>query len=504
MMQFYCQRTILNETKQVLREGGRGCISSGGTAPAIDLNTLLNATLINHLSDLIEGLEHWGYVIVFLIVLLECQAFLGLFMPGESMVMVAGFLAGQEVLDVRVLIIVVALAAILGDSIGYEFGRWLGRDWLRRHGPSFWLRPERLDKMDAFFARHGGLSVLFAHFLHVGRALMPFLAGAARLPYLRFLAYNATGCFLWATIFSLVGYFFGQNWHLMERWIGRASVVIGILAGMVLAMIWLWRWIASREMEIRRWWEQFCARPEVTKFRQRFAGHIDWLQQRLSPKGYLGIHLTIGIFLLLAAAAIFGGSIQAIGTRELFVSMDRQVTGWFENHAAAPASRVMFVMVHLSSVVWLAALALLAAMILIWQREKYRLLVLLLAGPVGVGLDFVLKQLFARERPRFGDEFVGRAGGLLHGDMLSATVVYGALAYILVRSGLRWRTRALLILLAILVLFVIALSSLYLGAYYLSDVLAAMMEGAVWLFFCISGVEIVRWRAQAHRAVPAL
>lgn len=471
-------------------------------SPATDLKTLFIATLIDHLSNLIEGLEHWGYLIVFLIVLLECQAFLGLFMPGESIVMVAGFLAGQEVLEVKALIAVVALAAIMGDSIGYEFGRWLGRDWLRRHGATFWLRPERLDRMDAFFARHGGLSVLFAHFLHVGRALMPFLAGAARLPYLRFLVYNAIGCFLWATIFSLVGFLFGQNWHLVERWIGRGSIFAGIFVAMVLATIWLWRWIASRELEIRRWWEVFCARPGFLQFRRRFAGHIDWLQQRLSPQGYLGIHLTIGIFLLIAAAAIFGGSIQALGAHKVFEAMDLQVARWFESHVAVAANRLMYLLAHLSSVLWLGGLALLAATVLIWRHEKYRLLLLLLAGPAGVGLDFLLKQLFARERPRFGDEFLGGTGGLLHGDMLSATVVYGALAYILVRGVRRWRYRALLILLTILVLFVIALSSLYLGAYYLSDVLVAMAEGGVWLLFCISGVEIVRWRAEAKRGAP--
>ena len=177
--------------------------------------------MLEQLNDLILRLDNWGYVIVFLIVLLECQAFLGFFMPGESIVMVAGFLAGQDVLDIRALIVVVSVAAIIGDSIGYEFGRRLGRDWLRRHGEKFWVRPERLDRMDAFFIRYGGLSVLFAHFLHVGRALMPFLAGAARLPYGHFLSFNAIGCVLWAAIFSLLGYLFGQSWHLIDRWIGR-------------------------------------------------------------------------------------------------------------------------------------------------------------------------------------------------------------------------------------------------------------------------------------------
>ena len=226
--------------------------------------------MLEQLNDLILRLNNWGYVIVFVIVMLECQAFLGFFMPGESMVMVAGFLAGQDVLDVRVLIVVVAVAAIVGDSIGYEFGRRLGRDWLRRHGEKFWLRPERLDKMDVFFTGYGGWSVLFAHFLHVGRALMPFMAGAARLPYLRFLSFNAIGCILWATIYSLLGYLFGQSWHLIDRWIGRAGVIGAILSTMVVVTIVLWRGIASRELEIREWWRQFCARPAVVSLRLRF------------------------------------------------------------------------------------------------------------------------------------------------------------------------------------------------------------------------------------------
>ena len=76
------------------------------------------ATILDQLNELIQHLENWGYLVVFLIVMLECQAFLGLFMPGESMVLLAGFLAGQEVFDVRLLIGVVAMGAIIGDSIG--------------------------------------------------------------------------------------------------------------------------------------------------------------------------------------------------------------------------------------------------------------------------------------------------------------------------------------------------------------------------------------------------
>lgn len=460
--------------------------------------------MLENLNELILRLHNWGYVIVFLIVMLECQAFLGFFMPGESMVMVAGFLAGQEVLDVRVLVVVVSVAAIVGDSIGYEFGRRLGRDWLWRHGKKFWLRPERLEKMDAFFTGYGGWSVLFAHFLHVGRALMPFMAGAARLPYLRFLVFNAIGCVLWATIFSLVGYLFGQSWHLVDRWIGRAGIIGAILSAMVVVTIVLWRGIASRELEIREWWRQLFARPGVVAFRRRFARQIDWLEERFSPRGYLGIHLTIGIFLILAATAIFSGLFQRIETRAWFITADVEVATWFAHHSGGVVNHAMYFLANLASTYWLAGLFLLA--VFLFRRRRHRLRLLLVAVPGGVLLDLLLKYLFHQEAPRFGRALGhGVSFGPLDGDLMSATIVYGALAYVVVRTLRRWNGRALVIVATILVILTVALSSLYLSASEFSEALAAMIEGVTWLLFCISGVEIVRWRenAQARIAPPS-
>jgi undecaprenyl-diphosphatase len=448
--------------------------------------------MLEHIHDLILRLDGWGYVIVFLIVMLECQAFLGFFMPGESMVMVAGFLAGQEVLDIRVLIAAVAGAAIVGDSIGYEFGRRLGRDWLWRHGQKFWLRPERLEKMDAFFTGQGGWSVLFAHFLHVGRALMPFMAGAARLPYLRFLSFNAIGCILWATIYSLVGYLFGQSWNLVERWIGRAGIIGMILSSMVAVTIVLWRGLASRELEIREWWRQLFARPGMVAFRSRFARQIDWLEGRFSPRGYLGIHLTIGIFLLLAATMIFSGLFERIGTRSWFMAADGQVAEWFANHSGGGMSPTMKFTARLGSTYWLVGIFLVAAFL--GRRNRHRLRLLLVAAPGGVLLDFVLKRILANWRLDFAGGF---ALDSLGGDLMTATVVYGGLAYVVVRSLERWRWRALTIVGSVLLLFSITLSKLYLGETLLSDALISMAEGTAWVLFCISGVEIVRWREKA-------
>ena len=144
--------------------------------------------MLDYIVHFVERGGQWGYFVIFLVVLVECQALLGLFMPGESLVLVSGFLAAQEVFDLDVLILVIFAAAVVGDSIGYELGRQLGRSWLEEHGPRLGLRRERLDYIERFFAGHGGKSVFASHFMHIGRAITPFLAGSSRMPYLRFLS----------------------------------------------------------------------------------------------------------------------------------------------------------------------------------------------------------------------------------------------------------------------------------------------------------------------------
>ena len=196
--------------------------------------------MIDRLIQIVARVGHWGYLIIFVVVVLECQALLGFFMPGESLVMVGGFFAAQGDLNPGLLIVVVAVAAMVGDNISFELGRHFGRGWILAHGARFGLRPERLDRVDRFFDRHGGQAVFTGHFLHVLRALMPFVAGTRHMRYWRFLAYNSAGCVVWAAIFVYVGYFVGESWRVVEKWLGRAgALVAGVLLVAILAgSIW--------------------------------------------------------------------------------------------------------------------------------------------------------------------------------------------------------------------------------------------------------------------------
>ena len=152
--------------------------------------------------------------------MLESAAFLGLVIPGESLVLVAGFLAAQGALDLDVLIVAVAVGAAIGDSIGYEMGRQMGRPALLRYGGRFGLNEARVQSADDFFARHGSKAVFLGRFVGFARALVPFLAGSSHMAYRTFLPYNVLGAVLWASAVALLGYFLGASWQTAERWIG--------------------------------------------------------------------------------------------------------------------------------------------------------------------------------------------------------------------------------------------------------------------------------------------
>jgi undecaprenyl-diphosphatase len=185
--------------------------------------------MTDQILDLAWRLGHWTYALIFVMATLEASAFLGLVVPGETMTIAAGFMASAGVLELTPTIVAAALGAMLGDSIGYEMGRRLGRPWLARHGERFGFHGHRLGQIDSLFARHGGKTIVLARFVGFLRALAPFVAGAARMPYSRFLLFNVVGAWLWALSFVLLGYVLGASWRVAERWMGRVGLIVAVL-----------------------------------------------------------------------------------------------------------------------------------------------------------------------------------------------------------------------------------------------------------------------------------
>ena len=197
--------------------------------------------MLPYLLDLVARLGHWSYLIILLAAALECAAFAGLLVPGESLVLASGFLAHRGVLGLDSVIVAAGLGAMLGDNIGYQLGARLGRGWLLRHGRRLGVTERRMGRAERFFARHGPKAVFVGRFVGFARALVPFVAGASRMSYRRFLLYDTLGAAIWTVGFVLLGYGLGASWRVAERWVGRVGLLLGTLAAIAGLVLWLRR-----------------------------------------------------------------------------------------------------------------------------------------------------------------------------------------------------------------------------------------------------------------------
>lgn len=204
-------------------------------------------SLLEYLLDLVVRLGDWSYLIIFAAAALECAAFAGLLVPGESLVLASGFFAHRGILQLDAVMAAAGLGAIAGDNIGYYLGARLGREWLLRKGSRFGLRKRRLQQAEGFFQRQGPKAVFFGRFIGFARALVPFVAGASRMPYRKFVVYDALGAILWTVAFVTLGYLLGASWRIAEQWVSRTGLVVGVLALLTVVVLWLRRRRTRRE-----------------------------------------------------------------------------------------------------------------------------------------------------------------------------------------------------------------------------------------------------------------
>jgi membrane protein DedA with SNARE-associated domain len=173
-----------------------------------------------------------AYALVGGLAFAEAALFVGFVLPGETAVLLGGVLANEHRVSLVVIATVAVLAAIIGDSVGYEIGRRFGTRLLNSR--VFANRREGLEKGQAALLRHGGKAVFLARFTAFLRAVMPGLAGTAGMPYRRFLAYNAAGGLIWAVSFTMLGYLAGASYRQVENIAGRAGQLILVVVVMAI------------------------------------------------------------------------------------------------------------------------------------------------------------------------------------------------------------------------------------------------------------------------------
>jgi membrane-associated protein len=193
--------------------------------------------LDRHLAEFVAQHGFWVYGLLFLIVFCETGLVVTPFLPGDSLLFVVGALAAVGSMDLRVVMVVLVCAALLGDNLNYWFGRWLGPR-VFRSSQARWLNHRHLEHTQAFYARHGGKTVVIARFVPIVRTFAPFVAGVGRMHYARFLAFSVGGALLWVVSLSTLGYFFG-NLPIVKRNLTAAIMVIIALSLVPLGVEWL-------------------------------------------------------------------------------------------------------------------------------------------------------------------------------------------------------------------------------------------------------------------------
>jgi membrane-associated protein len=164
--------------------------------------------LDKHLAEIIANYGIWTNLILFLIVFAETGLVVTPFLPGDSLLFAAGTFAALGSLDPVLLILLLSAAAILGDTVNYWIGAYIGPRAFS--GELRWLRKEHLDRTHAFYEKHGGKTIILARFIPIIRTFAPFVAGVGTMTYSRFLVYNVVGGVVWVTLFVLAGYYFGN------------------------------------------------------------------------------------------------------------------------------------------------------------------------------------------------------------------------------------------------------------------------------------------------------
>ncbi|MBI5793913.1 DedA family protein [Candidatus Uhrbacteria bacterium] len=164
--------------------------------------------LDSHLADVIAQYGLWTYLILFVIIFCETGLVVTPFLPGDSLLFAAGTFAAAGALDVRILLFLLAIAAILGDTSNYAIGGYVGPKIFRQHRR--WLNHEHLERTKKFYDRYGAKTIVLARFLPIIRTFAPFVAGIGHMKYETFAFYNVAGGIIWVLLFLLLGYGFGN------------------------------------------------------------------------------------------------------------------------------------------------------------------------------------------------------------------------------------------------------------------------------------------------------
>jgi membrane protein DedA with SNARE-associated domain/membrane-associated phospholipid phosphatase len=430
--------------------------------PDVDLQKLLQ--------DVSETLGAWTYLLVGAFAFLETGAFVGLVAPGETVVILAGAVAGQGATSLYLTIAIVWVAAWGGDSASFLLGRRLGRGFVMRHGPRVRITRERFAQVESYFSRHGGKTILIGRFVGLVRALAPFIAGSSGMRYPQFVPYSVLGTGVWSGCFTLLGYFASRSLDRAAELAGRGTFLFGTVVVVVVVIVVTVRFLRRPENRVRvvAAMERRPLLRQLVLLGRRIQPQARFLWQRLTPGG-LGLEFTgllaalsVGLYALIAYTVVLSADPGPTPGDMTALDVARDLD-------AAWLIDVANVITDLGSLAFVLPLAVVAGVALGINRRWAELGVLIASMAIIVVAVDAIKGSVDRPRPP-------NASGDVQTDAFPSghaaySVIYAWLAITVVariRTGITNGTALIAVGIALTV--IVGLTRIYLGVHYMSDV----------------------------------
>ncbi len=465
-------------------------VAVGAIAAYVAFTRLVDVEQV--LKDVSQALGTWTYLLVGAFAFAETGAFIGLLVPGETVMILGGAVAGQGEIDIYLVIGIAWACAFAGDSTSFFVGRRLGRDFLMRHGPRFGVGRERLEQIDDYFDRHGGKTIFLGRFVGFVRAFAPFIAGSSGMRYRGFVPYSVLGTGIWVSSAILLGYLFSRSINSVLDYAGKGAFALGTLIVIVVGAVALRRHFSvaeNRHAALRRM-EAHAATRWLVELVRRFSPQLRFLWERVTPGGTFGLEFTslmatlaVAGFVLVAYTVIVGGEPGPTpGDVTAAEIVERVESGWLTDAAKAVTA--------LGGAGVVFPLALLCAALLGFRGRWAEVAVLV----VGMGLIVVgVHELKAAvDRPRPPHRLVDVSGSSFPSAHAAYSTFYLWLAVTIVMRLRQGMARGAVVVTAgLAVTALIGLSRVYLGVHYLSDVNAGWALGAAAFSLCAAVALVI-------------
>jgi undecaprenyl-diphosphatase len=456
------------------------------------LNRVLpNIDLQKAVQDVSSTLGSLTYLLVGAAAFLETGAFVGLVLPGETVVILGGAVAGQGDTSIVLTIGVVWAAGFAGDSTSFLLGRRLGRGFILRHGPKVRITHERFARVEAYFSRHGGKTILIGRFIGLVRALAPFTAGSSGMRYTQYLPYSVLGTGLWAATFALIGYFASQSLDAAASAAGEGTLLFGIAVVVIVGIVVAVRFLRQADNRARlvAWMEGHAAFRPVVALARRLAPQARFVIGRVTPGG-LGLEFTTLLAVLAVALYVVVAYTGTVSDHPGPTPGDRSAADLAADLRAPWLTSLAKGVTVLGATAVTLPLSALAALFLAVRRRWVEAVVLVVATAIIYAGVQELKD--ATDRPRPAHPLTGSSGSSFPSAHAAHAIIYPWLALTLavrLRPGMAGGTALLIAGVALAV--AVGLSRVYLGVHYLSDVNAGWALGVAAFAACAAVAMIV-------------